>query len=378
MLNTTITPNALKVGDILLTRDKTHDFFRHISIVIEADSHHNRYQVAHYRGIGDINCLTVNPLVPQEVLDKLNIEYHVFRLQDQQQAQKAITIISNWVRWAVPFDRKGLIQYGLSLEPKYYDMIPHLFNSPPPPQTHTSYSQEQVNKSNLEFKQYYMDVAKYAVRREICPRRPKLPIADTRGFNCLQGMLLAFQISYIEKFVQSKPNQWLANKHTERFESVQIALSSDFKHNTFITAIPPAFQLWAKKCAVDTFRYALEQDTNHIDSLGLLKVHSQCDLSKEQTQENKDQLNAFQSRLKQSGIANRQRLLEEVIIPSLKCQPREIDGLGANKIKRKTADMLAQAEARQYLANFNSLQKRTHSVGVKISNTSTQVTKTLN
>src|ERR1044072_4188322 len=101
-----IEPNDLKIGDILLLKDKTHNFYRHVVVVTEVDNEQSIYKVIHWLGVREPFSVTEATLPPEKLLNERNLELECFRLYDQQQAEKAVGILKQWLTWGVPYSKE--------------------------------------------------------------------------------------------------------------------------------------------------------------------------------------------------------------------------------------------------------------------------------
>lgn len=317
-----IEPKDLKIGDILLLKDKTWNFYRHVVVVSEIDQEQNIYKVIHWMGVREPFSITEATFPPKEVLIERNLELECYRLFDQQQAEKAVDILKQWLTWGVPYSQerfKKLETYINGFFSVTSDLMNHL-----PPQGCSEASLERLEPCRKEMEALFIencrDIIKYAARRDISPVKPKQDKVRQNGFHCVQGILLAFQVSYVTAFVDSITDQWLSNKHTKKnenpdasgfiFESAETALKSHVEPESILAAIPPSFKLYAKLCSVDIFRHAMLADTETIIFLGPLSAINKADL--------RPDAEAMASRAKfltEQGFFKQDSLLHEVILP---------------------------------------------------------------
>lgn len=309
---------SLQPGDILLMKDNANNFFRHAAVVTQVDLKTKHCQVAHFRGTHYPFALTEMSLPPEEVIQARNLTFHIFRLKDQALALQATELLKKWCKWAIPFDKKRF-ELAEKYNNDFFGIASDMFeNKSPMIGDNILFNQklmEQHKDLTQAFKEHYLDVVKYAARRDISPVRPKPENENQRGFHCLQGILIAFQVACVQTFVNAENMKWVSNKKTDLYDKASDALKPDFDLNAFLSAIPPAFQLYAKFACIDTFNYALEQDHEHILSLGILAPQTpELPYDFLQTESSKI-INLYQI-----GAAKRKKLREEVIDPSIKIE----------------------------------------------------------
>ncbi|NNM59285.1 MAG: hypothetical protein HKM04_05670 [Legionellales bacterium] len=318
-----IDPSYLKIGDILLLKDKSQHFFRHVVVVTQVDIEQNIYKIMHFRRLGEPSGLVEATLSSSELLNQRNLEYECYRLKDQEQAIKAIQILRQWFTWAVPFDTDRFKRAELSCN-NFFAVSSNLMNHIPPQLSEENYPEKiKLHRQEMEtlFNQHYMDIIKYAARRDISPVRPKFANEKQTGFHCLQGILLAFQVSYAQDFVNSVTDKWLANKHVvtnenlsseePRFEMASTALKANFNKEAFLAAFPLAFRLWAKLSSINTFEHAMLSDKEKITYLGTLNPLQEADIKPDA--ETMAQSCRF---FKAQGDSKRVELLHQVVSPS--------------------------------------------------------------
>lgn len=315
----------LKIGDILLLKDKTHNFYRHVAVVTEIDNTQSIYKVIHWIGVREPFSVTEATLPPEELLNERNIELECFRLYDQQPAEKAVGILKQWLTWGVPYSKERFNKLESTMN-NFFSVTSDLLNNLPPQNCKEKFPDKlEPNRKEMEtlFIQNYRDIIKYAARRDISPIRPKEDKTSQKGFHCVQGILLAFQVSYVTDFVNSVTDKCLSNKHTDTninlndskpiFESAEKALNNNFQLENFLDAIPIAFKLYAKLCWVDTFRHAMLNDTENIKFLGTLLPIKKADIKPDaETMASRVQF------LTEQGLFKREKLVHEVILPSAK------------------------------------------------------------
>lgn len=319
-----IEPKDLKVGDILLLKDKTHHFYRHVSVVTEVDVQNNIYKVMHWRGVGEPYAITEVTLPSAESFAKRNVEFECFRMHDENQAVRAVDILRSWLGWAVPYDKSRFARAEI-FNNQFFSVSSDLFNGISP-HISSEYYDEKVEENRKEmealFVEHYMDIVKYAARSSISPVRPKRDGEKQTGFHCLQGIMLAYQVSYALDFVNPVSDRWLANKHTDlnsnlaanepRFESVNVALKPEFDSGIFLATFPPAFRLYAKLCPIDTFRHAIWKDERTFRALGALTMLAEANI-KPDAETMLESARFF----KRQGDQKRKALLETVITLSI-------------------------------------------------------------
>lgn len=318
----TISVESLKPGDILLMKDKTHDFFRHVAVVTQVDQQRQHCLVAHWRGTHYPYALTEMSLPPENIIQERNLAFHVFRLKDQVLAQRATAILQKWCLWAIPFD-KTRFEKAEQYNNEFFNITSNVFEGQLPIITDMIlfYPKlgEQIQLLQQQFKEHYLDVVKYAARREISPVLPK-PESDEkqRGFHCLQGVLVAFQVACVQEYINPQNNQWLSNKLSKPFNQISELLNFDFDQDAFINSIPPAFQLWAKLASIEAFNFALQKDEAHVKELGVLAPQTPKLPYDHRQQEDTKIVLAYQQ-----GLKNRARLIDEVVMPSVKVKGNE-------------------------------------------------------
>lgn len=315
-VQSTISVTELKPGDILLMKDKTYDFFRHVVVITQVDQKTEHCQVAHWRGTHYPYALTEMSLPPEEVLQKRNLAFHAFRLKNQTQALQVAELLQKWCLWAIPFDKKRFTKAEKENN-EFFDIESDILKDKQPIITNKSLFisllAERNQQLNQIFKEHYLDVVKYAARRDISPVRPKPETENQTGFHCLQGILVALQVTCARAFVNAENTKWLSNKKIDLFDKTSEALKSDFDLNAFLGAIPAAFQLYAKHACIDVFNYALEKDKENIVSLGVLAPQTAKLPYDFKQQEDKLIIYAYQA-----GLKKRNNLIKEVILPSVK------------------------------------------------------------
>lgn len=266
----------LQVGDILLYKNTKNNYFFHAAIVTEIDNDKCVYKITHWVGKAEPYTLSETRLTTAEALKERGMELECFRLKDTMHIPKVVGILRQWLTWAVPYDKqryakaeKAVSEFFDVHSDQYHNVILSL--SPEERQQLLSNALEKHRQEmEREFEERYMDVIKYASRRDTSPVRPKDASEYRIGFNCLQGILNVFQASYAADHVQSITDRWLSNKHADIFTDARVALNKDFELKSFLASFPKAFKLYARTCSVETFRHALYEDAEHILPLGLL------------------------------------------------------------------------------------------------------------
>lgn len=269
-----IVTTSLRSGDIILMEDHTHRFFKNIAVVTQIDQQNEDCRVALWKGTRYPYTLTEMPLPSGEAIREDNLALHVFRPKDQDLAQRTVTLLRKWCLWAVPFSKTQFRQaeeynnnvFGIDAD-FLNDQIPNMFDC--------SLFNQKMDKNceflNQKFKENYLDVVKYAARRDISPVRPTVENEEKQpGFHFAQGILIAFQIACVQNFVKPQNTVWTSNKESLSFKPVQKALKSNFDQKAFLNCVPPAFQLWAKLASIETFNTVLRNDYENILPLGIL------------------------------------------------------------------------------------------------------------
>lgn len=315
-VQTNIEVTSLKPGDILIMEDKINHIFRHAAVVTQVDQNTKHCQVAHWRGAHYPHALTETSLPPDHIVQECNLAFHVFRLKDQNLAKRATALLQKWCLWAVPFDPKRLIN-AEKYSSVFFDAKVDLSNDWVPMIPNYSSPDDTLpvicNNLNQEFKKHYLDIVKYATRRDISPVRPQSKEEEQTGFFSMQGILIAFQVACVQDFVEPQNTEWFSNKETKSFKKVSEILKPDFDQDAFLNAIPPVFQLWAKLVTIDAFHHSLQNNQEHILSLGVLAPQKPELPYDYVQQEGKKVIHAYQT-----GLKNRTKLMEEVIVPSMK------------------------------------------------------------
>jgi len=136
----------------------------------------------------------------ESVLRPLKNEFYtVFRCQDSTLAATACEQLKAWAKYEIPYD-----QQRARLMHLVADCQTHLRN----PQTYLKYAIEQ-NKS------HFWHMVKFAARRDVSPVN-ELQLEHKRGLQCIQALILAFQVAEIRPFVKTITelgNRWVSNKH---------------------------------------------------------------------------------------------------------------------------------------------------------------------
>lgn len=321
-VQSSISVTSLKPGDILLMKDKTNHFFRHAAVVTQVDQKMEHCQVAHWRGTHYPYALTEMSLPPEHIIKERNLAFHVFRLKDQHIAQRTATLLQKWCLWAIPFDEARL-KKAEQYNNEFFNVTSDIFKGTAPVITNRVLFSEKLAEQypilKQQFKDHYLDIIKYAARRNITPVRPKPNEEKQTGFHCLQGVLITFQVTFVQDFIHPESMQWLSNKPSKPFNQVSNILNSDFDEQLLFNAIPPAFQLWAKLASIDLFDYALQKDSDHILPLGILAPQNPKLPYDHKQEEGKKIINAYQT-----GLKNRTKLIDEVIAPSMKSESTEV------------------------------------------------------
>lgn len=317
-----VSVTSLKPGDILLMKDNTHDFFRHVAVVTQIDETMEHCQVAHWRGTHYPYALTEMSLPPENIIKERNLSFQVFRLKDQNIAQRAATLLQKWCLWAIPFD-KTRFEKAEQYNNDFFNMNSDIFKEKPPViMDRTLFSDklaEQYSLFQQQFKDHYLDVVKYALRQNISPVRPKSENEKQTGFHCLQGVLIAFQIACLKDTIRTESLQWVSNKPSKPFNQVKDVLDSDFDVQHLFNAIPPAFQLRAKLASIELFEYALKNDNQNIESVGKLAPQNPKLPYDHRQQEDKKIIHLYQT-----GLKNRTKLKDEVVTSSIKPENSEV------------------------------------------------------
>lgn len=312
-------PKDLQVGDILLYKNTKNNYFFHAAIVTEIDNDKRVYKITHWVGKAEPYTLAETRLTTAEALKERGMELECFRIKDAKHIPKVLAILRQWVTWAVPYDRqryakaeKAVSEFFNVHADQSHNVILSLS-----PEERQQLLKNHLEKHRLEmervFEENYMDVVKYASRRDTSPVRPKDAGEYRIGFNCLQGILNVFQASYAAEHVQSITDRWLSNKHAAIFTDASVALKQDFDLKSFLASFPKAFKLYAKTCSVETFRHAFYEDAEHILPLGLLDPLANDDINPDQASSNAACLFA-----KSNGDAKRNALQVDVIKGSMK------------------------------------------------------------
>ncbi len=197
---------SLKAGDILLMEDKMHRFFRNVAVVTQVDQQTNDCKAAYWRGTRYPYSLAETSLPSEKMMQERRLMFHVFRPKDQALAQRAATLLQKWCLWAVPFD-KTRFEEAEKYHNHFFDMNADFLNWKMPVISNDDiYNENLIEhclKLNKAFKEYYLDIVKYAARREISPVRPTAENEEKQtGFHCVQGILIAFQVACVEDFVK--------------------------------------------------------------------------------------------------------------------------------------------------------------------------------
>lgn len=308
------TVTSLKPGDILLTEDKNHHFFKHVAVVTQVDQQLNDCKVAHWRGSRYPNALSETSLPSEELLQESNLAIHVFRLKDQNLAQRAAALLQKWCLWAIPFD-KTRFQQAEQYNNRFLGIESEILNEKMPiildRALFNTKMQENLKVLNEKFREHYLDIVKCALRQGISPVRPAPENQEKqKGFHGMQGILIAFQVACVENIIKPKNTKWFSNKENTPFKPVNKTLKSNFDRMSFLHSIPPAFQLWAKCTSIDTFHFALRNDCHHVVQFGVLAPQNPiraCDFDKCKYE---NITLAYQIGLKRRG-----KLLDEVILP---------------------------------------------------------------
>lgn len=315
-VQSTISVTSLKPGDILLMKDNTHHFFRHVAVITSVDQKMEHCQVAHWRGTHYPYSLTEMSLPPETIIQERNLAFHVFRLKDQDLAQRAATLLQKWCLWAIPFD-KTRFEKAEQYNNEFFDISTDIFKEKLPIIKDSALFSvtlaEQYPILQQQFKEHYLDVIKYATRRNISPVRPKPENEKQTGFHCLQGVLIAFQVACLQDLITPESMQWLSNKPSKPFTQVSDILISDLDQQHLFDATPPALQLWAKLASIELFDYALKKDSEHVLPLGILAPQNPKLPYDFRQQEDKKIIHAYQQ-----GMKNRAKLMEEIVQPSMK------------------------------------------------------------
>lgn len=312
-----ILETSLRPGDIVIMENKTHRFLQNIAVVTQANRQEQDCRVALWRNTHYPYTLTETTLPSGEALREDNLVLHVFRLKDQDLAQRAVTLLKNWCLWAVPFDAVRFRQaeeynnniFGVDAD-FLNDKIPNMFNCP---LFHIN-MQKNCDFLHQKFRENYLDIVKYAARREISPVRPTLEKEEKKtGFHFAQGILIAFQVASVQHFVKPENKTWLSNKEAPSLKSIKKTLKSNFDENAFLNSIPFAFQLWAKLASIETFHTFLRDDYENILSMGTFVPTSSEKSYAFNNREYENITFAYQV-----GLLNRAALINEVIEPSSK------------------------------------------------------------
>lgn len=282
MNNGPIKISSLLPGDILLMKDKNRNIFRHSAVVTRLSEDKNFCHVVHFRGTDYPYALTEMSLPPEQVLKARNLEFHVFRLKDSQQALKAASLLKKWAyEWAIPYGKEKIQRFKdyanalLGVEGDLYQV-----GKPFEVDMLQDKIQQDYDVQRKNFETNILEIAKYAARREISPIQPKDKNAEKQGgFRCIQGLLIGFQVSYLTDLVHPINDAWLSTKHPEQYLSPEVALKENVTNEALVQAIPPAFRLDPKFCLIDTFKYACEQDQAHVFSMGVLEPKSKEELA---------------------------------------------------------------------------------------------------
>ncbi|KTD07166.1 hypothetical protein [Legionella jamestowniensis] len=320
-----IEASDLKVADILVLKDKVHNFYRHVAVVTHVNKQESIYKIIHWRGVGEPYGITETTLPSAESLAKRNVEFECFRLHNQDQALKTTQILQQWLSWGVPYDKQRFAQAELAIN-RFFSVSSDLMNNISPKIKEEQFAEKlELHRKEMEqlFIENYMDIVKYAARRDISPVRPKMDGEKQTGFHCLQGILIAFQIPYVQNYVNSVNDQWLSNKYVKtntslndnepRFENAKQALKENFNQEEFLASFPLAFKLQAKLCSIDTFRHAMLCDDKNITYIGVLNSLKEAEIHPDQ--EIMAQNCLF---FKKQGSLRRDELMHKIVIPSIK------------------------------------------------------------
>ncbi len=274
----------LNIGDILLLKDNNFNYTRHAAIVSHVDPVNNIFKILHLTPYGDLTGFIEISLPGIEILEKKNRQFECFRMADQEKVEQAMKILTEWLSWAVPYDKKRFKDYEAYFNEVFstsFDSEKELYSKMDP-----GFFSQQLEKHQPEmeklFAKHYMDIVKFASRRETSPVRPTNPEEKATGFHCLPAIILAFQIAHVLDFVKPVSDKWLSNKYAHSdttldskhptFESVKSALKEDFDKEKFLAAIPPALRVHAKLCSLDAFKHALLADKKTFINLGVLNL----------------------------------------------------------------------------------------------------------
>jgi hypothetical protein len=319
----------MQAGDILLYKNLKTNYYFHAAIVTEIDNAKGVYKIAHWLGKAEPYTLSETRLTPAESLKARDMELECFRLKDGQHIVKTLAILRQWLTWAVPYDKRRYAKAEAAVS-KFFNVHSDqyhgvIFSLSPEERKRFEQGAIEQHRQEMErlFEVNYMDVVKYAARRDISPVMPKEASEYQTGFNCLQGVLTVFQAACGEDYVQSVQDRWLSNKYVSTnkslapdatfFADASTALKQNFDLQTFLASFPKAFKLHAKTCGVETFRHALYTDKKFIIPLGTL-----APLANDQIHPDLDSSNSACLIAKISGDAKRNALQTDVITPSRK------------------------------------------------------------
>ena len=315
-----IFPEQLELGDILLLKDFKAGFYRHVAIVSEVNKEQNSYKAIHWRGVGEPYGITEMTLPSKESLAERNCQFECFRLRDSKQALDVLSLLKSWIPWSVPYSETAFKKAETEAN-KFFSVKSDLFNKINPeinPEKLDLKNQEYLKEMQKLFDDHWADVVKYAARRDLGVVRTKRE-GKLSGFNCLGGILIALQTSYILDLVKPLKDKWVSNAHINQsnpssdgmvFEPTEIALQENVTKEIMTQAIPSAFKLDAKLCTVDAFRLAMLADEQTIEYIGKLTT-----LNQENIKSDKELIENKVSFFKSEGNKQRMKVLEELLEP---------------------------------------------------------------
>ncbi len=305
----------LEIGDLIFHHLENQDSedrigaHAHISIISKADIETNKFEAIRVRGNGENKFLIETFILTREQLDKLPYECNIVRFNQKNQLniQDTVKILKDWCKWAVKSDINRVIKgfekvtkESTHMESFRNEYFTRLQNFNPKKSITTLKDITKITQENFDIK----TVMKFAARREISPTRPKEFLEDETGFNCLQAILIALQITFIKDDIQPINDKWISNKYPGRFSAHFFRNDEEIKLKE---RIPEPLRLDAKNCPIDIFRIQL-LNSGIAKFLGVLKAPLEKDVNTIPTYE-------ISVQTCKKGLENRTKLKESLNLP---------------------------------------------------------------